>query len=113
MTTNDDVSVEVSGGYVLVAFKIPILTCGGCGRTVAQKTVESSHMKSLIMNHQPITCFFMTPEGWTHAYPKGMAAVLVCPDCAAPINEVKLANERAEEAAHLVVASRILSGAGK
>lgn len=104
---SEDVKVEVSGGYLLVAFKIPTLKCDVCGRTVAKEVVDLDRARTLLNSHNSIEALFGHPAGWSWVYSKLRQPLLACPDCFSPIAAVRELNEEAEAAVREAVAAKV------
>ena len=116
MSLFDEVSVEVTGGYVLIAVKIPHHVCAIC-KAVKVRDTSVESVKQMIQGGHPIDVAFSTPwgldvNGWDFVYatvPTHTAAkrALVCGKCSKEIQDAKKIGQRAVEAAMAVVAAKI------
>ncbi len=114
----EECSVEVTGGYVLIAVKIPSDTCAIC-KTVRMRQVSAESVKQMIQGGHPIYPAFSVPwggeDGWDFVYEstpthKAMKRAIICGSCAKEISEAKKLGQRAVEEAIKKVANKIEHG---
>lgn len=110
--TDAELKVEVSGGYLLVAMKIPSVTCDACG-AVYTPTVDPAHARGLVENEHPLSMAFQSPWclgddtlNWVWIYTAGEGRMLVCAPCGADVTRAKRAGDAAQEAAKEAVVAK-------
>ncbi|HEV3059734.1 MAG TPA: hypothetical protein VGY48_15895 [Vicinamibacterales bacterium] len=107
----DDIKVEVSNGYLLVAIKIPSCTCAACGK-VYTADVQPGRIAMYIHGCQPIN---VDPTPWCGAgwnfvqlsEAHRFKRALVCDTCYAPIAKLEAAAEDLKREAHAKVGAMV------
>jgi hypothetical protein len=108
----DDVRVEVSGGYLLIAIKIQSCSCAACGK-IYTENVRPERVAAAIFSYQPIS---LDPTPWCGAAgwnfvqlgeTDGFKRALVCDECFAPVKALEDAAEDLKRQAHAKVGATV------
>lgn len=109
-------SAEVSGGYLLVAIKIPTYTCAICA-AIYTPNVDVGYVAHLYEQHYPLSGAFTTPwcgkADWMFidngkAHPENRRT-LICKTCGASVKEITEGNEAQLRAINNALAAKVTS----
>jgi hypothetical protein len=111
-TMKDDFKAEISGGYLLIAIKIPTTVCAACGK-VYTPDVDIKLVEQLHRSHYEYGQAFTSPwcgAGWDFIQlgkDDGFKRALVCDTCFAPIAKLEAAAEDLKREAHAKVGATV------
>ena len=114
----EEITVDVSSGFILIAIKIPTTKCAACD-AVYTPVVNPKQVRQLIEQSHSLDHAILGPtssDGWQFVSRRGPNVAyknaLVCRKCGEELLHAKIVSNEAEEAANAAVASRVKNWEG-